>query len=93
MAGAMTPPRPVEEWIEELGTIVIDRECYCDTCENAKERVRAALRAYAAEQVAQARAEEREACAKVASAHGTLGRWEMVVTTGNKIAAAIRERK
>ena len=86
----MTPPRSVEAWAacgEHGGCDVFSPDCpYCR--DNRRNFID-----YAAEQVAQARGEEREACAKVASAHGTLGRWEMVVTTGNKIAAAIRERK
>ena len=78
----MTPPRAVEEWTESCCSsghvrdweVEFPRVVLCDNC----------ARAYAAEQVAQARAEEREACATLVS--------RMVVATRREIAAAIRAR-
>src|SRR3989304_1147284 len=60
----MTPPRSVEAWAacgEHGGCDVFSPDCpYCR--DNRRNFID-----YAAEQVAQARAEEREACAKVAN--------------------------
>ena len=83
----MPKPRAVEEVCgahPPYSTILLKHDCICET-----------LRAYAAERVAQARAEEREACAKVVENaplnvvhRGSDG----VFVSFSQIAAAIRAR-
>jgi len=96
----MTPPRSVEEWVEELDVVVnryhtlsfADPPSYhtqleeCEMCQEKRQKLVAeALRAFAAEQVARARAEEREACAKFIEEAG-------ILPFRREIAAALRAR-
>ena len=63
---SMTPPRSVEEWAEFLVDEVFGLQPLGMRGSEQEREVIMALRAYAAEQVAQARAEEREACSQIA---------------------------
>jgi len=95
----MTPPRAVEEWAkrhEKVEDVIFDGPV-CRTCRHIDGSAvsypcdAALILAYAAEQVAQARAEEREACAKVAEM-GDMNLMHVAGRDGKNIAAAIRAR-
>lgn len=96
------PPRSVEEWADDF------EAWFCHAVDTGslqstpmKQKLSGILRAYAAEQVVQARAEEREACAKIAdSGDESDSGWAAPTDTGRiwrssvarAIAATIRRR-
>jgi hypothetical protein len=80
----MTPEERIDKLLDELSKPPIDLACALWQWERAKVVIVDAIRA--------AEAEEREACARIAEETKIIGAMDIVLCSGEQVAAAIRAR-